>query len=117
MCDLISAHHFAVVSEFFMVAPAHITAQSFFALQQMEQADLVWEHLFVRRLPISEAQIGVVTTLKELGLEEFARDKDLNGIRLWFKAQNPEQHVKVRMLGSVGVRKQTRTSTHAHAHQ
>ena len=46
-----------------MVAPAEVTHASFFQTPVSAQADLVWLHLFVRRTPISEAQIGVLTTL------------------------------------------------------
>ncbi|MFN3729593.1 MAG: glucuronate isomerase [Fimbriimonadaceae bacterium] len=39
------------------------------ALSQREQADEVWQRLFVDRSPISEAAMGVVMTLQMLGLD------------------------------------------------
>ena len=66
--DELLVYHY-LVSEFFMVAPGEITHQAFFERSKKEQADLIWEHLFKRRSPISEAQIGVLTTLRALGLQ------------------------------------------------
>ena len=51
-----------------------------------EQADLVWEHLFVRRSPFSEACRGVLTTLTMLGLSDAVKARDLGTIRAWFDA-------------------------------
>ncbi len=78
---------FAVVSEFFMIAPATLTTESFFAMPKSQQADMIWDHLFRQRLPISEAQIGIVTTLQALGLSKEVEAKDLNAIRKWFAEQ------------------------------
>ena len=91
--DGLLTYHY-LISEFFMVAPADIEHEAFFELPRSEQADLVWEHLFVQRLPISEAQIGVLTTLQLLGLGELARKKDLPAIREWFEAQDPVEHTR-----------------------
>ena len=77
-----------------MVAPGDITHQAFFAMTKSEQADLIWEFLFRRRTPISEAQIGVLTTLQKLGLDSLIRNKDLGPIRSWFQSQDPSEHAK-----------------------
>jgi len=90
--DLLTYHY--LVSEFFMIAPMDISHKDFFARSKSEQADLVWEHLFVQRLPVSEAQRGVCTTLQKLGLGELLEKKDLPAIRQWFKEQDPEKHVE-----------------------
>ena len=63
--ELLTYHY--LVSEFFMVAPKAVTPAGFFALPKPRQAELVWEHLFVRRTPVSEACLGVLTTIKRLG--------------------------------------------------
>jgi hypothetical protein len=70
-----------------MIAPATLSTESFFAMPKPQQADLIWEHLFRERLPISEAQIGIVTTLQALGLSKEVEAKDLNAIRKWFAQQ------------------------------
>lgn len=90
--DLLTYHY--LVSEFFMVAPGDITHQAFFAMTKSEQADLIWEFLFRRRTPISEAQIGVLTTLQKLGLDSLIRNKDLGPIRSWFQSQDPSEHAE-----------------------
>lgn len=42
--------------------------ERFFSLPKREQAGVVWEELFRRRSPLSEASRGVLTTLKLLGV-------------------------------------------------
>jgi hypothetical protein len=99
--DEMLTYHY-LVSEFFMVAPMSISYEEFFAKPKAEQADLVWEHLFVKRLPVSEAQIGVVTVLHALGLADFVTKRDLAGIRAWFAQQDMEEYVeKVFQLAKV----------------
>lgn len=88
--ELLTYHY--LVSEMFMVAPAEVTHESFFALPKSQQADLVWKHLFLERSPLSEAQLGVLTTLHNLGLSDLVQRKDLGGIREWFSAQDPLKH-------------------------
>jgi hypothetical protein len=46
----------------------------FWQLSKIEQADLIWEQLFLKRSPISEACRGVITTLNLLGLDPNKRD-------------------------------------------
>eukprot|EP00756_Hemistasia_phaeocysticola_P013073 Hpha_TRINITY_DN15249_c3_g3::TRINITY_DN15249_c3_g3_i1::g.64999::m.64999 len=99
--ELLTYHY--LVSEFFMVAPSSLTHAAFFAKPKAEQAALVWEYLFVQRLPVSEAQRGVVTTLQRLGLGELVEKKDLEGVRKWFSEQDPEEHVE-RVFNLAGVK-------------
>jgi len=66
-----------------------ITYDRFWAASITEQADWVWEQLFVKRSPISEACRGVVTTLNSLGLD--ARQQDLTSLRKWFAEQDGDQ--------------------------
>eukprot|EP00927_Polykrikos_kofoidii_P053508 TRINITY_DN4811_c0_g2_i1.p1 TRINITY_DN4811_c0_g2~~TRINITY_DN4811_c0_g2_i1.p1 ORF type:complete len:515 (+),score=94.19 TRINITY_DN4811_c0_g2_i1:80-1546(+) len=88
--ELLTYHY--LVSEMFMVAPAELTHEAFFALPKSQQADHVWTHLFVERSPLSEAQLGVLTTLRLLGLGDLVRGKDLSLIRSWFAKQDPLTH-------------------------
>ncbi|CAK8988594.1 unnamed protein product [Durusdinium trenchii] len=90
--ELLTYHY--LVSEYFMVAPAEITHELFFAKTKLEQSDLVWQGLFVERSPISEACQGVITTLQRLGLERQVADRDLRGIRAWFAQQSLDEHVE-----------------------
>jgi len=88
--ELLTYHY--LVSEFCMVAPSDVSHSSFFALPKSAQADLVWKHLFLERSPISEAQLGVLTTLQKLGLQAELLRKDLPAIRQWFADQDPLLH-------------------------
>jgi len=99
--ELLTYHY--LVSEYFMVAPASMTHEAFFRLSKREQADEVWQGLFIRRSPISEACQGVLTTLKRLGLGDMMAARDLTGIRAWFDAQDPEEHCE-RIFRLAGVR-------------
>ena len=90
--DLLTYHY--LVSEFFMVAPGSITHAGFFELSRSAQADMVWEHLFRLRTPISEAQIGVLTTLRRLGLGELLLAGEIGPIRAWFAAQDSAAHAE-----------------------
>jgi hypothetical protein len=90
--ELLTYHY--LISEFFMIAPSNISVKSFAAMSKEAQADLIWEHLFVKRSPVSEAQIGVLTTLNILGLGEQVRNRDLIGIRQWYKKQSPHEYAR-----------------------
>jgi len=89
--DEMLTYHY-LVSEMFMVAPAHLSTEDFFKMSKSEQADLVWRYLFLERSPISEAQLGVLTTLQKLGLTDLLAKKDLASIREWFAKQDPLKH-------------------------
>lgn len=56
--------------------------EKFWNLNKTQQADLIWDALFVKHSPISEACRGVLTTLNALGLD--VRKRDLGAVRKWF---------------------------------
>jgi len=87
--ELLTYHY--LVAELFTVAPAELTPEKFWKLGKTEQADLVWEHVFLRHGALSEAARGVVTTLNRLGLDVAGRD--LAGIRKWFSEQKIENYI------------------------
>jgi hypothetical protein len=63
----------------------------FFALSKSQQADLVWEQLFLKHSPVSEACRGVLTTLNLLGLD--VKKRDLPALRRWFARWKPADYV------------------------
>lgn len=73
----------------------------FYALPKSRQAELVWDALFVRHSPLSEACRGVLTTLQAFGLD--VRHRDLPALRRWFAAQDPGAHV-TRCMELAGVK-------------
>jgi len=66
--------------------------EAFWALSKSEQADRIWQALFIERAPLSEACRGVLTVLARLGLDTSTRD--LNAYRAWFAAREPEAHLR-----------------------
>lgn len=73
---------------------------AFWKLSKSQQAELIWDQLFLQHSPISEACRGILTVLNALGLETNRRD--LGRIRRWFAQQNPAKHVD-RVLDLAGV--------------
>src|ERR1041384_44142 len=65
--------------------------EKFWALPKTEQADLIWNALFIQHSPVSEACRGVLTTLNSLGLD--VKKRDLAALRQWFAGQKVENHI------------------------
>jgi len=70
--ELLTYHY--LVAELFTVAPRQLSTEAFWKLPKAEQADLVWEHVFIRHGAMSEAARGVITTFNALGLDVAGRD-------------------------------------------
>ncbi|MBU0640247.1 MAG: glucuronate isomerase [Planctomycetes bacterium] len=77
--ELLTYHY--LVAEFFRYRP-EIPYGDFWNLSKRQQAELIWNTIFVENTPISEAARGVVTTLHHLGLE--TGEKNLDKIRAFF---------------------------------
>jgi hypothetical protein len=75
--------------------------EKFWSLSKAEQAEIIWEELFLKHSPISEACRGVLTTLNLLGLD--VKKRDLAALRKWFRAQQVEEQVS-RCMELAGVR-------------
>ena len=71
--DEILTYHY-LVAELFTVAPRELTFEKFWSLPKAAQADLVWEHVFLKHGALSEAARGVLTTFSALGLDVGGRD-------------------------------------------
>ena len=85
--ELITYHY--LVAEVFR--SADISYEEFWAMTKTEQADLIWQTLFIQNSPISESCRGVVTTLKELGLDVASRD--LQNYREYFAGHKVEDFI------------------------
>ena len=96
--ELLTYHY--LVAELFTVAPRDLTPEAFWKLSKPEQADAVWEHVFLRHGALSEAARGAITTLNALGLDVAGRD--LAGIRKWFAGQTIEDYLP-KVLDIAGV--------------
>jgi hypothetical protein len=87
--DLITYHY--LIAETFR--KAQISYERYWALSKTEQADLIWQTLFIENSPISEACRGIITTLNELGLD--VKSRDLQSYRDYFASMNVEDYVEV----------------------
>src|SRR4030095_10991823 len=85
--DELLVYHYLVAEAFRYL---DVPYEKFFALPKSGQADLIWEALFLKHSPISEACRGALTTLQALGLD--ARKRDLPALRRWFQEQTPGDH-------------------------
>lgn len=72
--------------------PDGISVEEFNSMPKPEQADIIWQQLFVgNSSPISEAQIGIVTVMSRLGLDP--RAKDLSEFRAFYNSKTREEYV------------------------
>src|SRR5262245_34534807 len=97
--DDLLVYHYLVAEAF-----RRLTLQyaKFWKLSKREQADLVWNALFVEQSPVSEACRGVLTTLHRLGLD--VKKRDLAALRRWFAGQDTDYHI-TRCMELAGVRR------------
>jgi hypothetical protein len=86
--DQLLTYHY-LISELFTVAPADLTPEAFWKLSKAQHAELVWEHVFLRHGPISEAARGVLTCLNSLGID--TTDRKLSTIRKFYQQQNIDE--------------------------
>ncbi|HEV2862060.1 MAG TPA: hypothetical protein VGX48_13710 [Pyrinomonadaceae bacterium] len=85
--ELLTYHY--LIAELFRASD--VTPEQFWRMPKASQADLIWESLFVRRTPLSEATRGVVAVLTSLGLD--SRAKDLREAREFFAGVRAEDYV------------------------
>jgi hypothetical protein len=86
--ELVTYHY--LIAELFR--SWHGTPQQYWALSKQAQADLIWDTLFVRNTPLSEACRGVVNVMTALGLDPSARD--LSEARAYFSSRSAGKYIK-----------------------
>jgi len=86
--ELLTYHY--LVAEIFRARP-EMSYPTFWAMSKTDQADLIWQELFVKRSPVSEACRGVLTVMHALGLE--TRVKDLKAARKYFAKQTARGYI------------------------
>jgi hypothetical protein len=85
--ELVRYHYLiAEVLRYSQIAP-----EAYWSLSKEQQADLIWDTLFVRNTPVSEATRGVVAVMTSLGLDPTA--KNLREAREYFAGADPTAHV------------------------
>ncbi len=65
--------------------------EKFWSLSKTEQADLIWDTLFIKNSPYSEACRGVLTVLEKLGLDVAGRD--LASYRNFFRGMTIREYI------------------------
>ena len=96
--ELLTYHY--LVAELFTIVGREMTAEKFWAMPKVAQADLIWQQVFLRHGALSEAARGVITVLNRLGLDVAGRD--LAAVRKWFAQQNVEDYL-VRVFDLAGL--------------
>ena len=86
--ELLTYHY--LEAEFFRHSP--VTPEQYWRLSKQQQADAIWQALFVEHTPVSEATRGVVAVLDAFKLP--TASKDLREARAFFAAQKSEAHIK-----------------------
>src|SRR5882724_8460954 len=86
--DELLVYHYLVAETFRYV---DLPYAKFWALPKLEQAELIWQELFIKHSPVSESCRGVLTTLHALGLD--VKKRDLPALRKWFAGRSAEGHV------------------------
>ena len=85
--DLLTYHY--LVAEAFR--SLDIPAEKFWSASKAEQAEIIWDQLFIRHSPISESCRGVITTLNTLGFD--VKRRDLATIRKEYARWNAEDFI------------------------
>jgi len=96
--DDLLVYHYLVAEAFRYL---DLPYEKFWVLSKAQQAELIWNALFIQNSPVSEACRGVITTLHALGLD--VRKRDLPALRQWFTKWKAEEYV-TRCLELAGVR-------------
>lgn len=89
--DELVTYHYLVAEVFRVVPPSELPYDKFWAMSKPQQANHIWQHLFVQRTPLSEACRGVLTTLAKLGLDP--NEKSLAPYRQWFGQQTADGYI------------------------
>lgn len=85
--ELVTYHY--LIAELFR--SCEISVEAFWKMDKQQQADLVWQKLFVENPPLSEACCGVVAVMSALGLNPRARS--LKEAREFFEDKKPYDYL------------------------
>jgi hypothetical protein len=86
--DELITYHYLIAET---LRASDIPYERYWDMGKAEQADLIWDELFVKRSPFSESCRGVLTVLDKLGLDVASRD--LAAYRAHFAAQPLSTHI------------------------
>ena len=96
--DELLTYHYLVAE---VMRHTDIPYETYWAMSKDKQAELIWDVLFIRNTPLSEACRGVLTVLEKLGLDTSRRD--LGSYRSYFGSMTVEDYID-KVLEISGVR-------------
>src|SRR5215204_2841615 len=85
--ELLSYHYLTAET----LRSARISHDRFWQLSKTDQADLVWQTLFVENSPTSEAARGIISVLDVFGLD--TRAENLSEARAFFNSRRLSEHI------------------------
>ncbi|MCY0877153.1 MAG: glucuronate isomerase [Firmicutes bacterium] len=100
--DHVLTYHYLIAEAFRVHTHAY---DAFFDLDTKRQAEVIWDSLFVRNSPLSEAACGVLTIAKTLGADL----GDLDSLRQTLQAQAGDEYVE-RVMDAAGVERLVMTN-------
>ena len=103
--DEILTYHYLIAE--FLRARRDISGEEFYGWTKPQQAEAIWETLFVHQTPVSEAQTGVITILSRLGFDP--QKVTLEELRHAFGATNSEAQIS-KVFDLAGVSKVVMTN-------
>ena len=86
--ELVNYHY--LVAELFR--SSSVSPEQFWKLTKSQQADLIWDALFVKNTPLSEATAGVVAVMVKLGLDPC--QPNLKQAREYFASLTAEKYIE-----------------------
>ena len=86
--ELVNYHY--LVAELFR--SSFVSPEQFWKLTKSQQADLIWDALFVKNTPLSEATAGVVAVMVKLGLDPC--QPNLKQAREYFASLSAEKYIE-----------------------
>ncbi|MBN1517328.1 glucuronate isomerase [Candidatus Sumerlaeota bacterium] len=92
-------HYHYCRSEMFRLRP-DLPYEDYWSQTLQGKADLVWDALFVRNIPLTESARGVVTTLRRLGFKKNIRD--IQAIRRFY-AETSRAELVERIFGAANI--------------
>ena len=87
--DELLTYHYLIAETF---RSARVSYDQFWQMSKQQQADLVWQTLFVDNSPTSESTRGVITVLDAFGLD--TRATTLDEARDFFNSRSLREHVE-----------------------
>ncbi len=96
--DELLTYHYLVAETF---RYREISYEDYWKLSKREQADLIWETLFLNNSPVSESCRGILTVLERLGLDVSTRD--LASYRRFFEEKSVDQYLDL-VFSTAGVK-------------